>query len=195
MCLGSLSLDSNSSSYLWYYLLPSWEKKFGLPEHHNASIAQGFSHPFEAVEIFSDSLHLEQPWHGYWELCLFVTVVLNCFLRFCFSFKLRRHKVLVVCEQVFHRTASAFQGRGYSGSKKSLGLPSKPKLKITSLKIWLSIRHKLFHCCRIILSSGGRKLPLYSAYGPFTLFKKNVLACPLTPENATARKRVFIIWF
>lgn len=134
--------------------------------------AQGFSHPFEAVEIFSDSLHLEQPWHGYWELCLFVTVVLNCFLRFCFSFKLRRHKVLVVCEQVFHRTASASQGRRYSGSKKSLGLPSKPKLKITSLKIWLSIRHKLFHCRRIILSSGGRKLPLYSAYGPFTLFKK-----------------------
>ena len=24
------------------------------------------------------------------------------FLRFCFSFKLWRHKVLVVCEQVFH---------------------------------------------------------------------------------------------
>ena len=116
--------------------------------------AQGFSHPFEAVEIFSDSLHLEQPWHGHWELCLFVTVVLIFFFAFFFSFKLWRHKVLV-CEQVFHRTASASQGRGYCGSKKSLGLPWKPKLKIISLKMWLSKRHKLFHYCRIILSSGG----------------------------------------
>ena len=50
--------------------------------------AQGFSHPFEAVEIFSDSLHLQQPWHGYCELCLFVTVVLIFFFAFLFFFQI-----------------------------------------------------------------------------------------------------------
>lgn len=95
--------------------------------------AQGFSHPFEAAEIFSDSLHLSLSNHGMGTesfVCL-SRLFWFFFLRFCFSFKLWRHKVLVVCEQVFHRTASASQGRGYSGSKRSLGLPSTPKLKIT----------------------------------------------------------------
>ena len=146
MCLGSLSFDSNSSSYLWYYLPAFLRKKVWFARTPQCiqilGFAQGFSHPFEAAEIFSDSLHLSLSKHGMGTesfVCLSRLFWFFFFLRFCFSFKLWRHKVLVVCEQVFHKTASASQGRGYSGSKKSLGLPSKPKLKITSLKIWLSI--------------------------------------------------------
>lgn len=157
--------------------------------------AQGFSHPFEAAEIFSDSLHLSLSNHGMGtESFVCLSRLFWFFFAFLFFFQIMASQSSGCLRTSFpYRTASASQGRGYSGPKKSLGLPSKPKLKITSLKIWLSIRHKLFHCRRIILSSGGRKLPLYSAYGPFTL--KNVLACPVTPKNATARKRVFLIWF
>lgn len=109
--------------------------------HPNTRLRSGFLPPLRSSWDFSDTLHLSWSNHGMGTesfVCL-SRLFWFFFLRFCFSFKLRRHKVLVVCEQVFHRTASASQGRGYSGSKKSLGLPSKPKLKITSLKIWLSI--------------------------------------------------------
>ena len=195
MCLGSLSFHSNSSSYLWYYLPAFLRKKVWFARTPQCiqilGFAQGFSHPFEAAEIFSDSLHLSLSNHGMGTenfVCL-SRLFSFFFFAFLFFFQIMASQSSGCLRTSFpYRTASASQGRGYSGSKKSLGPPSKPKLKITSLKIWLSLlpsNNPLF--------GGGRKLPLYSAYGPFTL--KDVLACPLTPKNATARKRVFIIWF
>lgn len=68
MCLGSLSFDSNSSSYLWYYLPAFLRKKVWFARTPQCiqilGFAQGFSHPFEAAEIFSDSLHLSLSNHG-----------------------------------------------------------------------------------------------------------------------------------
>ena len=146
-------------------------------------------------------------------VCLFtvVLILIFFFLRFCFSFKLWRHTVLVVCEQVFHRTASASQaGDTTPDPKKSVGLPSKPQNSLDQ-----KLFHLIEHTPPIIslllnnhlyfgLSSGGGGtggrsclfcaiLHLFNLHTGHLHF--NVLACPLTPENATVRKRVFIIWF
>ena len=158
MCLGSLSFDSNSSSYLWYYVPAFLRKKVWFARTPQCiqilGFAQGFFHPFEAAEIFSDSLHLSLSNHGMGTESFVCLSRLFWFFFFVFVF-LSNYGVTK-----FWLSANKFSIRqpllpragDIPAPKNRWGLPSKPKLKITSLKIWLSIRHKLFHCRWIILS-------------------------------------------
>ena len=188
--------------------------------HLNTRLHSGFPPPLRSSW---NLLGQPSPWATVaWVLrALFVCSRLfwfSLFLAFLFFFQIMaspgagswRHTVLVVCEQVFHRTASASQAADTPDPKKSVGLPSKPQNSLDQ-KLFHLIEHTppiisllLNNHLYFSLTSGGGGtggrsclfcaiLHLFNLYTGHLYF--NVLACPLTPENATVRKRVFIIWF